>query len=127
MANDWVRQHCLGFPHATENIQWGNDLVFKIGGKMFVVLNLEAGGHWMSFKCTPEEFAELVERPGIIPAPYLARASWVALETKDALPRKELQRLLRQSYDLVAAKVPKKTLAALGKSPGGGNPVGKRG
>ena len=119
MAVDWVRQHCLSFPHATENVQWGDDLVFKIAGKMFAVLNLEAGGHWLAFKCTPEEFAELVERPGTVPAPYLARAYWVALETKDAIPRADLQRLLRQAYDLVAAKLPKKTRAVLEKSTGG--------
>ena len=119
MATEWIRQHCLSFPHATENVQWGNDLVFKIAGKMFAVLNLEPGGNWLSFKCTAEEFAELVERPGVIPAPYLARASWVALETKDAIARAELQRLVRKSYELVAAKLPKKTLAGLAKSTGG--------
>ena len=119
MAVDWVRQLCLSFPHATENVQWGDDLVFKIAGKMFVVLKLEAGGNWLAFKCTREEFAELVERPGVIPAPYLARAHWVALETSDAIPRTEMKRLLRQAYDLVAAKLPKKTRAALEKSTGG--------
>jgi len=116
MAVDWVRQLCLSFPHATENVQWGDDLVFKIAGKMFVVLKLEAGGNWLAFKCTPEEFAELVERHGVIPAPYLARAHWVALERNDAIPRAELQRLLRKAYDLVTAKLPKKTQAALEKS-----------
>ena len=49
----------------------------------------------MSFKCTPEVFAELVERPGIIPAPYSARTHWVALEREDALPRAEIKRLIR--------------------------------
>jgi len=113
MAVEWVRQFCLSLPHTTETVQWGNDLVFKIGGKMFSVLALEPGPHCMSFKCTPEEFAELVERPGIIPAPYLARALWVALETQDALPTPEIKSLIRQSYDLVRAKLPKKTIAAL--------------
>jgi predicted DNA-binding protein (MmcQ/YjbR family) len=118
MAVEWVREYCLSFPHATENVQWGNDLVFKIAGKMFAVLNLEPGGNWMSFKCTPEEFAELVERPGIIPAPYLARAHWVALETNDAVPRAKLRQLLGEAYELVVAKLPKTTRAALEKSTG---------
>jgi predicted DNA-binding protein (MmcQ/YjbR family) len=38
---------------------------------------------------SPEDFEELIERPGIIPAPYSARATWVALETFDAMQRKE--------------------------------------
>jgi predicted DNA-binding protein (MmcQ/YjbR family) len=74
---------------------------------------LEAADHWLSFKCSPEDFAELCEREGLIPALYLARAQWVTLQTEDAIPRPELKRLLRQAYDLVFAKLPKKTQAAL--------------
>lgn len=114
MNVDWVRSHCMALPHTTEQILWGDDLVFKIGGKMYAVVVL-ATGHKvvMSFKCTPEVFAELVERPGIIPAPYSARSHWVALEREDALPRAEIKRLIRQSYDLVIAKMPKATQAKL--------------
>jgi len=68
-----IRKHCLSLPHATENVQWGADLVFKVDGKMFAVAPLEVAPVCLSFKCTPENFAELCERPGIIPAPYMAR------------------------------------------------------
>ena len=61
-----VRHYCLSFPHVTENVQWGNDLVFKIGGKMFAITVLEgAAKYCLSFKCTPEEYGELTERDGI--------------------------------------------------------------
>jgi predicted DNA-binding protein (MmcQ/YjbR family) len=113
MNIDWVREQCLSCPYATEQIQWVDDLVLKIGGKMFAVLVLVPAKVWLSFKTTPEEFAELTDRPGIIPAPYMARAQWVALETPNALPPAELQRLLRRSYDLVFAKLTKKAQAAL--------------
>jgi predicted DNA-binding protein (MmcQ/YjbR family) len=113
MELEWVRKYCLSLPHSTEKVQWGNDLVFKIGGKMYAVVVLEPGALWMSFKCTPEEFAELVERPGIIPAPYSARYHWVALESEDALPVKEIKSRLKKSYELVFAGLPKKTQAAL--------------
>ena len=113
MDIEWVRHHCLSLPHTTEKVQWGSDLVFKIGGKMYAVVALEPGDHWLSFKCTLEDFGELVELAGIIPAPYMARAHWVSLETGDALPRREIKRLLRQAYELVFAKLPKKTQAAL--------------
>ena len=112
----WLRRCCLSFPNVTEQVQWGSDLVFKIGGKMFAVAPTEPAPVCLSFKCAAEEFAELVERPGIIPAPYLARARWVALETEDALPRAELKRLLRQSYDLVLSGLPKKQRSALASS-----------
>ena len=114
MNIEWVRRYCKSMPHSTESVQWGNDLVFKIAGKMFAVLVLEPAKVWLSFKCSPEEFAELAERPGIIPAPYSARYHWVALETEDALPPAEIKRLIGASYKLVLDKLPKKARAALG-------------
>ena len=60
------------------------------------------------FKCTPERFAELVEIEGIIPAPYMARNHWVALVEMDALRQNEIKELIRGSYELVLAKLPKK-------------------
>ena len=110
---DGVRKLCLSFPGAIEQVVWEGDLTFKVGGKMFAHTVLELAPVWLSFKCSWENFAELTERNGIIPAPYLARAQWVALETKEALPPNELARRLRESYDLVAAKLPKKTREAL--------------
>jgi len=117
MNADWVREQCLSFPHATEQVTWGADLTFRIAGKIFAVTVLEVAPVWLSFKCSPENFADLTERPGIIPAPYLARAQWVALETKDALPLDELAGLLRQSYDLVVAKLAKKLRDSLSQPP----------
>ena len=114
MALDWFRRHCLSFPHATETVQWGNDLVFKIGGKMFAVLALDPSEHLCSFKCTPEKFAELVEHEGIIPAPYVARYHWVALQDLDALPAKELKELLKNAYQLIHDKLPAKVRKQLG-------------
>ena len=113
MDVDWLRELCLSFPGATEQIQWGYDLLFKVGGKMFAVTPLEPAPVCLSFKASPESFAELTERPNIIPAPYLARAQWVALQTRDALPPEELARLLRDSYDMVFARLPKKTRDAV--------------
>ncbi|GAC1639818.1 MAG: hypothetical protein NVS9B14_21140 [Candidatus Acidiferrum sp.] len=104
-----IRKLCLSFPHATEQVQWGYDLVFKIGGKMFAITPLEPAPVFLTFKATDESFSELTERQGIIPAPYLARAKWVALERTDAVSPQELASLLRLSYDLVLAKLPKAT------------------
>jgi predicted DNA-binding protein (MmcQ/YjbR family) len=110
---DQLRKLCLSFPAATEKIQWGDDLLFKVAGKMFAITPLEPARVWLSLKVTPENFAELTERPGIIPAPYLARAKWIALQSRDALSPAELATLLRSSYDLVVAKLPGKTRDAI--------------
>jgi predicted DNA-binding protein (MmcQ/YjbR family) len=117
MTIDSVREICRALPGTTEDIKWGQDLVFSIGGKMYAVVCLEPP-HTVAFKCTPEEFAELVERDGIIPAPYLARAMWVQEQAiGDALDRQELRTLLRASYELVQAKLPKRKRAAVFSKP----------
>ncbi|HTP85625.1 MAG TPA: MmcQ/YjbR family DNA-binding protein [Bryobacteraceae bacterium] len=100
-------------PRTTESVQWGEHLVFKVGGKVYAVVALEPARICLSFKTTPEEFASLTEIPGVVQAPYFARKQWVALETFDAVPAAELERLLRQAYNLIYAKLPRKTQAAL--------------
>src|SRR5215470_16436153 len=98
MSIDTVRTFCLSLPAVTEDIKWGSDLVFSVGGKMFAAVNTERP-HTLSFKCTPEMFAELTERDGIIPAPYLARAKWVQERSVgDFLDRGETEDLLKASY-----------------------------
>ena len=108
MTIDAVRTICLALPNVTEDIKWGHDLCFLVGGKMFTVVSMEPP-HSIAFKCTPEVFGELVERPGIIPAPYMARNMWVQEpELGEALDRPELESLIASSYHLVASKLPKR-------------------
>jgi predicted DNA-binding protein (MmcQ/YjbR family) len=132
MNIDRLREYCRTFPNVSENILWGNDLVLKVGpkqgGKMFAVASLDAATPVKcSFKCTPEEFTELQERDGIIPAPYLARAHWVALERYDALSDTEFKRLLKQAYELVLEKMPKRMHRAIGGDGGSGDTTEERG
>jgi predicted DNA-binding protein (MmcQ/YjbR family) len=116
MDIEQTRTYCLSFPHVTEDIQWENDLLFRIGGKIFAVVPLDASApSVLSFKCTPEKFAELTELDGIHPAAYIGRYHWVALERFDVLRDAELKRLLADSYQLVLAKLPKKIRAQLQK------------
>jgi len=106
MNVDSIRAYCLSFPQATEKLQWGDALCFKSGGKMFAVLGLDRVR--LSLKCTPDSFAELIEHEDIIPSPHLGRYKWVMLERLDAVGWNELQDLIRQSYEMVAAKATKK-------------------
>src|ERR1700739_4136784 len=113
MNIDQLRKICLSFAGVKEQIQWGDDLLFKVGGKMFAITPLEPARLWLSLKADPEEFAELTERPGIIPAPYLARAKWIAIETPETVTEAEAGELLRKSYELVVAKLPRKLRESL--------------
>ena len=107
MTLETIRAICRTFPGVTEDVKWGNDLCFCVGGKMFAAMDLNPP-HGIGFKCTPEDFGELTERPGVRPAPYLARAMWVQEEVLgSALSRRDFERVLRSAYDLVVAKLPK--------------------
>jgi predicted DNA-binding protein (MmcQ/YjbR family) len=101
-----VRRYCLAFPDANEKLQWGDALCFKVREKMFAVLGLDQVR--LTFKCTAETFADLIERQDIRPAPYLGHHNWVMLDRLDALRNDELQDLLQQSYEMVLAKAPGK-------------------
>jgi predicted DNA-binding protein (MmcQ/YjbR family) len=107
MTVDTIRSICRALPGVTEDVKWGHDLCFCIAGKMFTVVSLEHP-HTIAFKCTPETFGELVERAGVIPAPYMARHLWVQeQELGEAFDRRELEPLIKTSYALVAAKLPR--------------------
>jgi predicted DNA-binding protein (MmcQ/YjbR family) len=103
-----AKELCRTFPGCTEDLKWGADIVFSVGAKMFAVTGSEAPASGMSFKVDDDRFLELTDRPGIIPAPYLARAKWVAVNSADALGDEEAAQLLRRSYELVFARLTKK-------------------
>ena len=105
---------CRTFPGCTEDIKWGCDAVFSVGLKMFAVSRAEAPADGISFKVDDDRFLELTDRPGIIPAPYLARAKWVYVEDAKALSDKEAAALLRRSYELVFGKLTKKLQREIG-------------
>jgi predicted DNA-binding protein (MmcQ/YjbR family) len=116
---DWVRAFCLSLPHATEDVQWEHNLLFRIAGKMFCIANLEpaVSPTKICFKCTPEKFAELVEVEGIIPAPYMARNHWVAMLDINALRQPDIKELITGSHQMILEKLPKKTQSELGAKP----------
>jgi predicted DNA-binding protein (MmcQ/YjbR family) len=99
---------CRGLPGATEDIKWESNLVFSVGAKMFAVTGAEGNDRGISFKVDDDRFLELTDRPGIIPAPYLARARWVYIEDPKAIGDIEAAQLLKRSYELVFAKLTKK-------------------
>jgi predicted DNA-binding protein (MmcQ/YjbR family) len=109
---DWLRKLCLSLPDATEKLQWGENLCFKVRGKIFAIVDLSQGNLApITLKCAPEQFHELLEIEGISQAPYVGRYKWILLENSNVLSPSELEDLICQSYDLVVAKAPKKKAA----------------
>ena len=109
----WVSR----WPGVTADLKWADDLVYSVGGKMFAVYCFKGGNAGqVSFKVGEARFLELTDRPGIIPAPYLARAHWVSVLPSSAMPRAELEALLRGSYELVRSKLTRKLQRELGNA-----------
>ncbi|MEB0040631.1 MULTISPECIES: MmcQ/YjbR family DNA-binding protein [unclassified Pseudomonas] len=106
MTSEQVAQFCMTLPGAREDYKWGGTRVFSVvQNKMFAVLDLAGMG--LSFKIGPELFLGYVDRPGIRPAPYLARAYWVSIAPPYPLSDNELRELLTRSHQLVVSKLPK--------------------
>ena len=110
MNETGLRKLTAAWPGVEAGVKWEDDLVFAVAGKMFCVTCIR-GPHEgsISFKVDDERFLEFTGRPGFIPAPYLARAHWVQIASAKPLPAAELRDLIRRSYELVRAKLPKKT------------------
>lgn len=104
MNFDALRALCLSLPDATENLQWEDQLCFKIGAKIFAMVSLGSVFQRLIFKGDPEEFLELIENERVVPAPYVGRYKWAMLESLDALPDSEIDSCIRKSYTMVAAK-----------------------
>jgi len=119
MDAERAREFLLTLPHVEETQQWGDNLVFwvgdkAVGGKMFVLLNLDGDGQGVvSYLAGPERFYEVVEREGLKPAPYFARIFWVAADDWGAWRDLEWQEEFRAAHALTLAKLPKKVLGVL--------------
>lgn len=104
-----LRSICLKLEGATEDIKWGNDLCFCIAEKMFCVAGLLPPLQ-ISFKVKDEEFEELINKQGIVPAPYVARYKWILIEDVNTFSKKQWEHYIRQSYELIKSKLSKKQL-----------------
>jgi predicted DNA-binding protein (MmcQ/YjbR family) len=114
-----LRRVCASLPHAEPERKWGNVDTFLVRRRMFAILVLDERDRpkdlW--FKVDAERFLELTDRPGIRPAPYLARAGWVAIDAPRRFPLAELAPLIERSQRLVVAGLPQRVQRALGFEP----------
>lgn len=109
-----IQAICRSIPAVTEDIKWGNDLVFSVGAKMFCVVGLNQSPTTASFKVNDDEFEEMSTRPYFKPAPYVAKYKWVYIDDIEKMSQTEWKQRLQQSYDLVKAKLTPKLRNQLG-------------
>lgn len=105
---------CGRWPGVSRDIKWGDNLVFSVDEKMFVMTHADGreGGR-LAFKAADDRFLELTDQPGVVPAPYLARARWVSITEPWRFTTAELQVLLLEAYASVRARLSKKRQAEL--------------
>ncbi len=103
-----IETFALSLPGAQLSIKWGDHRAFVVGEKMFAILSGPEGPKILSFKCSDLAFELLIEREGLVPAPYMARAKWVRLEDPNAMDDEEIQARLSEAHRLIAAKLPKR-------------------
>ena len=110
MNLDKLRTLCMSMPGATEGLKWEDHICFMVGEKMFCITSGRGGAN---LKLSDEDFELLIERDGIIPAPYMARNKWVYIDRFSALKPKEWEHYVGLSYDIIRSKLPKKIREAL--------------
>lgn len=119
MDNEHIRRFCLSLPHTTEVLNWGSHLCYFVGareqgGKMYAITDADGlSPHVLSYAAGPERYYELLETDGIVPAPHLARAHWVAVERWDVLRPRQFEEELRQAHAYVLGRLPRRVRAAL--------------
>lgn len=109
MNIEQFRELCLAFPGATEETPFGPEtLVFKVGGKIFALTDLDTFAS-TNLKCDPERAVEMRERyHGILPGYHMNKKHWNTVLTDGSVPDALIRELLRHSYALVVASLPRK-------------------
>ena len=105
---------CKQLAGVTEDIKLGEHLCFNVGNKSFLFTAPDRVPVSASFKVPDEIFEEITCRAGIIPHPYIARYKWVNVDDLNRLNKKEWEHYIKQSYLLVASKLPARKRKELG-------------
>lgn len=120
MTRDEFDNYCKSLVGTSNVIQWGNASVWKVGGKIFAICSNwgedrpDMDGIKISFKCSELSYQILTEQEGIIPAPYLARAKWVQIETAQAMADEDIKDYVREAHSIIARKLTKKLQKEIG-------------
>jgi len=104
-----LRDYCLLKASATEGFPFGEEtLVFKVGGKIFLITSLTQGDRF-NVKCDPELAVELRERYSEVqPGYHMNKKMWNTVFMNGTLTRKQLLEMIDHSYDLIVNSLPKK-------------------
>jgi predicted DNA-binding protein (MmcQ/YjbR family) len=113
---DDVLELCGSLPGAVEDYPFGDGVaVFKVGGRMFALVPLDASPGTMNLKCDPELALELRARyPGAVrPGYHQNKRHWNTIDLDGTVGDDELREMIDHSYELVVSKLPRAVRAGL--------------
>lgn len=110
MNLEQLRDYCLSRPGAEETLPFGPDtLVFKVGGKAFLLTGFDSEPLRFNVKCDPERVIELRERYScVLPGYHMNKKHWNTIVADGSVPVALLKEWIDHSYELVAAALPQK-------------------
>ena len=113
---DQVIAACAARPGSTEDYPFGDDVVvFKVAGKMFALVSLDAPRGSASLKCDPDLAVVLRGRfPAVTAGYHISKRHWSTIDLDGSLPDGELLDLIDHSYQLVVAGLTREARARLG-------------
>jgi predicted DNA-binding protein (MmcQ/YjbR family) len=120
MDLDTIREYCLSKPGSEETLPFGPDvLVFKVAGKVFLLVPLDTDNLQFNAKCDPEEAEELRERyPNVQPGYHMNKKHWNTITVDGSVSSALLKKWIDHSYDLVVKSLPVKTKEKLQEKKG---------
>lgn len=107
-----LREYCLAKEGVEETLPFGPDtLVFKVGGKIFLLVGLDEAELSFNVKCDPEKAVELRESyPCVLPGYHMNKKHWNTIVVDGTVPDRMLREWIDWSYGLVGGggrKTPK--------------------
>lgn len=106
MTIEEIQSICNKFPQVTADIKWETHLCFCVGAKIFVITSPDTSPVTASFKVNDADFAELSEKEGCMPAPYLARYKWIYVDDISRMGKNQWEIYLKRAYNLIVCKFP---------------------
>lgn len=108
-----LQDHCLSYLGASKEYPFDETTaVFKVGGKMFALIDEEAKPLRINLKCDPYYALELREMyENVIAGYHMNKKHWNTIICDETLDTSLLFGWIEESYDLVFHALPKKTQA----------------
>ena len=109
MNTETLRDYCLTKTGVTESFPFGEEtLVFKVGTKIFALMDTEGRPTTINLKCDPELAVQLREEfAAVVPGYHMNKTHWNTVTLDGSIRSSDVQAWIDHSYELVKKSLPK--------------------